>query len=179
MIKYKFGQAWIETVVYTLIMLSIIGIVLAVARPALQQKQDKLFIEQSIAALNIVDSNVEELIVYGVGNTREVPELGIKKGKFTINSPADKIEFEIDSKYAYSQPGKPVKMGKIDVLTEKKSNYYLVKLSIPYKGESIDITYNGKNNDNKTLTSSPTPYTLFIRNANYTNNLYQIDFSLA
>ena len=177
----KNGQAWIETVVYTLIMLSIIGIVMAVAKPALQQKQDKLFIEQSIDALTIVDSNVEELIVYGPGNTREVPELGIKKGKFTINSPEDKIEFEIDSKYAYSQPDKLVKRGNIDVLTEKKSNYYNIRLSISYHEESINITYNNEDKDNKTLSSSPTPYKLYIRNANYnmTTGVYTIDFSLA
>jgi len=151
--KNKKAQVWIETVVYTLIMLSIIGIVIGVAKPAIQEKQDRLLIEQSIDSLNIIDSKIEEILIYGVGNTREISELGIKKGKLTINSPEDKIEFEIDSKYAYSQPNTLVKRGKIDILTEKKANSYNVKLSISYKEENINITVNNKD-ELKTLSQS-------------------------
>jgi hypothetical protein len=177
--KNKKAQAWIETVVYTLIMLSIIGIVVAVAKPALEEKQDKLFVEQSIETMNIIDSKIGELIVYGPGNTREISELGIKKGKLTINCPENIIEFEIDSKYAYSQPDIAVQRGDITIFTEKKANYYKIKLSISYDN-TIDITYNN-NNENKTISSAPTPYKLYIRNANYnsTERTYQMDFSLA
>jgi hypothetical protein len=174
------GQAWIETVVYTLIMLSIIGIVIAVAKPALQEKQDKLFVEQSIESMNQIDSKIGELMTYGPGNTREITELGIKKGKLTINSSADSINFEIDSKYAYSQPDQLVKVGKMDVITEKKANNYLVKLSINYTKENINIVF-GDAETVKTLSPAPTPYKMFIRNVNYDsiNKVYKIDFTLA
>ena len=171
------GQAWIETVVYTLIMLSIIGIVIAVAKPALEEKQDKLFIEQSVDTLNVIDSKIEELLIYGPGNTREITELGIKKGKLTINCSGNKIEFEMDSKYAYSEPNVTVKRGKIDVFTQKKANSYNIKLSISYLKEKIKMTYDNEQK-NREISAAPTPYKMYIRNANYTEKIYQIDFSL-
>jgi len=52
--NYK-GQVWIETVVYTLIAFAILSAILGVAKPKIEQLQDKSIIEQSIGILeNIV-----------------------------------------------------------------------------------------------------------------------------
>ncbi|MEM3405762.1 MAG: hypothetical protein QW117_02175 [Candidatus Pacearchaeota archaeon] len=174
------GQVWIETVIYTVIMLSIIGIVLAVVKPTIQERQDKFIIENSIESLNIIESKIQELLVYGPGNTREISEIMIKKGKMRINSENDTIEFEIDSKYSYSQPGKEVKRGSINILTEQKANDYKIKLYLKYKEKNVNITYNGKE-ENKELTQTPIPYKIYIRNVKYeeTTSKYQIDFILS
>ena len=47
----KRGQIWVETVIYTLIALVMIGTILAFALPKISEIQDKSTIEQSIIVI--------------------------------------------------------------------------------------------------------------------------------
>ena len=47
MLKKK-GQIWVETVLYTLIGLALIGITLAIMMPKITQSREKVVVEQSI-----------------------------------------------------------------------------------------------------------------------------------
>ena len=51
------GQIWIETVIYTLIIFVMIGLVLSFAKPKIEEMQDKAIIEQSIAMMKDIYSN--------------------------------------------------------------------------------------------------------------------------
>lgn len=64
----KSGQVWIETVLYTLIGLSIIGVILAMVRPAIEEKRDEITLQQSIDILKGIDNNIADVIQYGTGN---------------------------------------------------------------------------------------------------------------
>ena len=75
------GQIWIETAVYTLIGLALIGMILGFAMPKIKQAQEKIIVEQSIEALSKFDSLVREVALQGAGNRRQY-ELMFKKGKF-------------------------------------------------------------------------------------------------
>jgi len=66
--KQKRGQVWVETVIYTLIAFVMIGLVLAYAKPKIEELQDKALIEQSIEMMKDIDSTI--LRMGGAGNQR-------------------------------------------------------------------------------------------------------------
>ena len=154
------GQIWVETVIYTLIALILIGAVLAFIAPKIQEIQDKATIEQSIEMLQSIDKIISSVVFGGPGNKRIV-DIGIKKGNLIINSEEDKIIFEIKSQYIYSQEGENISIGGIIVLTEKTGSSNKIILTSDYS--KYDITYGGKN-ESKTITQAPTPYKLSIEN---------------
>ena len=157
----KKGQIWIETVIYTLIAFVMIGAVLAIAKPKMQELQDKAIIEQSLEMLKTIDNTITSIRI--PGNQRLV-ELGIKKGVLKINGEDDKIIFEIESEYQYSQPEKdiPDSTGRVIAHTKKIGKFNKVTFTIDY-AEKYNITYQGKE-ELKSITKSSTSYKLLISN---------------
>ena len=49
--KSKRSQVWVETVIYTLIALTVIGLFISFAKPKIEEIQDKAIVEQSVAML--------------------------------------------------------------------------------------------------------------------------------
>ncbi len=152
------GQIWVETVIYTLIGLAIIGLVLAGALPKINQKKDEMSIGASIKALGTIDNNIYE-VSKSVGN-RRVVNLDIKKGVFIINPSENTISWILDSSFAYSQVGKTVSFGNINITTTENGKFK-VKLTIKY---NMDLEYTGNNLKEKQLSSAPIPYKLIIEN---------------
>ena len=155
------GQIWIETVIYTLIAFVMIGLVLAYAKPKIEEIQDKAIIEQSIKMMEEINAKIMEVKQGGAGNKREII-LGIKKGILKIDGINDKIFFEIESKHTYSQLGEDISYGDLIIHTEKRGNFNIVTLTMDYS-EKHNITYQGKD-ELKSITKAPTPYKLFISN---------------
>ena len=155
----KKGQIWIETVLYTLIAFVMIGLVLAYAKPKIEEFQDKAIIEQSISLIKGIDSTI--LTIGASGNQRLV-EIGIKKGELTIDGANDKIIFEMESRQTYSEPGVNISDGNLIIHTEKSGRYNLVTLTRDYK-EQYDIKYEEKD-ESKTITKTSTSYQLLIVN---------------
>ena len=169
------AQIWIETVIYTLIGLAIIGLLLSIVKPAIERKQDQILIESSLEMLSSIESTIEDVKYYGQGNTRTL-NVKIKKGKLIIDSKIDEIWFSMESKYRYSELGEEIKIGKINILTtEKTKKIYNVKLSLNYVN-SLDLTYNGEEKI-QTFQSSPTPHIILVANKGKTGELLQVDFS--
>jgi len=169
----KRGQIWVETVIYTLISLILIGAVLAFILPRIQEIQDKAIIEQSIEMLKNIDNVISSVVIGGPGNKRIV-EIGIKKGNLIINSEDNQIIFEMESQYTYSQEGEIINIGSVTVLTEKIGSLNKITLTSNYSKH--DLTYEG-NNESKTITRSSTPYKLSIENKGGAKTT--IDFSLS
>ena len=157
--KNREGQIWVETVVYTLIAFALIGLVLTFVKPKIEEIRDKGIIDQSITVLNDIDLIIKTL--GGPGNQRVI-ELGINKGTLNIDGENDKIFFEIESKYIYSQPGEDVNVGNIIAHTEEKGNINELTLKIDYAGK-YDITF--RNLDElKKISRASTPYKIIIKN---------------
>ena len=171
--KSKCSQVWVETVVYTLIGLTIMGIVLGIATPAISRYKDEIIIEQTINVLNELNNKILE--VRGtVGNLRIV-EFRIKKGSLVIDSLEDKISYILDeSKLEYSEPGQEIKQGDIKIITEKKGKEYSTTLFLEYGDKSINIGYN-KGEEKKTFNKASTPYKLSIENEDYSDDTTSID----
>jgi type II secretory pathway pseudopilin PulG len=141
----KRGQVWVETVIYTLIALVIIGLFLSFARPKIEEIQDKAIIEQSITMLEDINSKILNLVQGGAGNQRVI-ELGIKKGTIHIDGANDAILFEIDGRYTFSEPGlngapgEWIDVGNVKVRTQELGSLSRVTLISNYSG-IYNITY--------------------------------------
>tara|TARA_Y100000310_G_scaffold344913_1_gene460480 strand:+ start:10003 stop:10521 length:519 start_codon:yes stop_codon:yes gene_type:complete len=171
--KASKGQVWVETVMYTLIALILIGTVLAFITPKIQEIQDKAIIEQSIEMLQNIDKIISSVLLGGPGNKRIV-DIGIKKGNLIINSEEDKIVFELESPYDYSQEGETINSGGITILTENIGSSNKITLTSNYS--KYDLTYESKN-DSKSITQAPLPYKLSIENKGGSTTV--IDFTLS
>ena len=175
MIKKK-SQIWVETVIYTLIGLSIIGILLVIIKPEIERQKDKLVIEQSIDLLKNIEETINEVNFYGPGNVMPV-EVKITKGNLAIIPQDDIISFAIESSYKYSEPKERIEIGEIFVTTEEKAKGYNVSLELDYSGK-LNLTFNGKEEEKK-FTKAPSPYKIFIKNNGKLpgTNLTNIDIS--
>lgn len=155
----KRGQIWIETVIYTLIALVLIGLALAFITPKIGEIQDRVIIEQTIELMNNLDNIISSISV--VAGNKRIVNIGIKKGVLKIDGENDRIIFEIKTTYEYSQPGEDINIGDIIARTEKSGSLNIITLTSNY--DQYDLTYNGKN-ELKEISHSATPYKLSIEN---------------
>ena len=157
--KNSGGQIWVETVIYTLIALIMIGAVLAFAVPKVNEVKDKTIIEQSINLIKDINEIIISVVQGGLGNKRII-EVNVKKGELLIDGLNNRAIFEMDGNYVYSEPGKNISLGNVNVTTAKTGGTNKITLLSIYR---YDIKYNGED-EIKTLTQSTTPYKLSIEN---------------
>lgn len=155
----KRGQVWVETVIYTMMAFVMIGLVLAYARPKILEFQDKAIIEQTLSMIKDIDLTI--LTMGGAGNRRLV-EIKIKRGEFKIDGIDDRISFEMESTYLYSEPGLTVRDGGVMINTERRGKLYLINLTQEYK-DRYNITYEGEDTL-KTISKSSLSYMFAISN---------------
>lgn len=156
----KRGQVWVETVIYTLIALVMIGAVMAYVIPRVEEIKDKSIIDQSVNALKDIDNVMLSVVQGGTGN-RRIVELNIKKGGISVDGENNAINFTMETNYAYSEIGKEVSIGNIKSITEKSGGTNKVTLNANYS--AYNLTYGGKD-DKKTFQQSPTPFLMSVEN---------------
>ena len=173
-VKNKKGQIWVETVVYTLIGLVIIGAVLAIAKPKIDEIKDRMVITQTIDAMKSLNKEVNE--VKQVTGMKRVPEVRFQKGEFIVSGKEDTLYWILDDSHAaYSQPGILVPDGELRILTSISQKTTVI-LFLNYSGK-LDITYNGKDEE-KIIQQAPTPYLISIENVGMKSGKPNIDFSI-
>jgi len=160
-LKNRRGQIWVETVIYTLIAFVLIGLVLAFAKPGIEKLKDKSVIEQSIGMMEDLDLVITEVIQAGAGNKRVI-KIAIRKGNLRLNCSDDKLLFELEGKYIYSEPGESIQQGNLIVTTEEVGKLGIVTITRDYS--DYNITYYGEDNL-KTISKADTPYNLIISNS--------------
>ena len=173
----KKAQIWIESVLYTLIGLAIIGLLIAVMRPKINQTQDQFVIQQTIRALNEIDNKILE-IKQATGN-RRIIEFQLSKGELTIIGDSDRIEWKLlGSTYMYSEPGSIAWINNMKVMTEKVSDKYDITLTLDYKNKN-DLLIDSQQTS-RTLQPAKTPYSLTVENAGQDSQskLIKVDFSV-
>lgn len=170
--RKKNGQIWIETVVYTLIILSIIGVILGIIRPAINERKDALLVTQSMDLLNTIDGKIDE-VKYVAGNSRNL-DFKISRGELIIDGENDKVMVVIENiLYQYGEPGLNLSEGNINILTMKNGKEFSINMSLDYK-DKLNITYKGK--DVKRFISQAPSYKLSIMNKGEIGNLVNVDF---
>ena len=180
--KNNKAQVWVETVVYTLIGLTVIGIILSMALPQIDKAKDKALIEQTVTALNILNQKISE-VEQAPGNSRVV-EFSISKGKLEIDSSASSSESKGlirytlgDTKLELSEVGQDIKQGNIILRTEKMPARFKITLTMEYP--NLNIT-NENGEEIKTLQAGTTPYKIIIENkeTSSTQENTKIEFSI-
>jgi hypothetical protein len=160
------AQIWIETVIYTLIGLTIIASMMYVILPKINQMNDKAIISQSVDSLNSIDTEIQNLLV-SPANKREI-FLNVKKGEYTINSEKDKLFFVLKgTELLYSEVDEEIIDGEIIKTTRSRGEKYDVYLYLNYS--YLNITFENKE-INKTLTSASTAYRLLFENLGADSN---------
>lgn len=169
------GQVWIETVLYTLIGLALIGVVLAIITPKINEARDRIVVEQTIESLNILDSKITDVVNRGSGNIRIIPSYTIKKGEMYINATSDEIFFIISGlKSLYSEDGVEIDIGKVKVISTEGQKTHTTALRLTYVG-TANISYD-KEEIVKKFSPTSTPYKFSIENlGNSNNSLFVID----
>jgi len=161
--KNKIAQIWIETVLYTLIGLAVIGLVLAFATPKIKAAQEKVLIEQSIEIMNNLDRVITTIQDRGLGNVKSYT-FTIKRGILIIDSSNNEIKLILEGLSSeYSEPNTPIDEGRVKLLTETKANSNTVTLRLDYRLSNTDIRYEQRDIEH-TFNQAPTPYTLYVRN---------------
>lgn len=157
------AQVWIETVLYTLLGIALIGIVLAIATPKINESRDRILVEQTIESMNVWDDRIGELLDRGPGNVRNIPAFTMKQGELIINSTGEEIIFIVDGLSSpYSEVGVEIEEGNILLVSYDSGESSYVVLTLDYKNVS-NITYAGLDEDKK-FTAASTPYTFSLKN---------------
>ena len=151
-----------ETAIYTLIGLTIIAILLSIAMPQIDKIKDRSVIRQTIEALNDLDNKLLE-IGQSPGNVRVV-NFKVGKGKLEINPVIDSVIYSLENiKLELSEPGKPIQEGPIVLETQKYGSNFNIILTMNYSN-NLNITYDGSDENIKTLQAGVTPYKIQIEN---------------
>jgi len=165
------GQVWVETVIYTLIGLAVIGLVMAAALPKINARKDEIMIEQSIEALGNIDDKIYE--VQRASGNRRVVDLEVRKGSLIVDMEGDTISWELDSRFEYSESGVSVPLGRLNVVTTS-GDPWKVELTLSYE---MDLRFDGSNFGTHRIDISPTPYKFVIENAGKEDGNIVIDLS--
>lgn len=157
----KKSQVWVETVIYTMIALVIIGLVLSYAKPKIEESQDKIIIEQSANILTEINNVVLKIFQMGPGNKRKI-DISVKKGEFIIDAEKEIILFEIYGNHEYTEIGKNVSVADtITAITEIEGRYKKVTLTLNLT--DFNLTYDIEKKI-KSIGRSTVPYEIFITN---------------
>jgi len=148
------------------------GLILGVMTPKLKEINDKISLTQTLDyVMNVLDQKIIEISA-SPGNDR-VLNIRIKKGELVIDGSQEIIRFVLQSaNYKASQPGVPIKLGNVLMITEEVNKKYNINLILNYS--SMNLTFQDKD-EVKILTAANTDYGLIIQN----KGNRQINFDLA
>ena len=155
----KKAQVWVETVVYTLIVFAMIGLVLSFVKPKIDESKDRTVLEQSKRIIEEINYKIEE-IKMASGNKR-ILSISIKKGSLNIDGENDRVFFDMESEYKYSEPGTRIEEDGLIFFTREKGDAYEVNMTQNYK--NYNITFEGKDSLKK-IHPAPREYNLIISN---------------
>jgi hypothetical protein len=158
------GQVWVETVIYTLIGLALIGLVLGFVTPRLDSAKDNAVVEQSISSLGDLDGKINE-VLQAPGNVRQI-DFTMKKGELFFNKVGEnKIEFVLTGlKKPFSEPESEINFGKVTLVSQEDQKTNSVVLTLDYSVRNkIDLKYEDLDEEKK-FTQSGTPYKFEITN---------------
>ena len=160
-IKSKKGDStWISTVLYTLIGLSIMGLLLAFIRPKIAEMKDSFIIEQTVTSMNNFDELVSEIRL-ATGNKRNY-DMHLSRGQLVIDGANDTIRWYLpDSSYQFSEVDVPIQTGNLNIVTGKAGDKFSITIEINYS--SLNITYNNQDVE-QILQAAKVMYPLSIEN---------------
>jgi hypothetical protein len=172
------SQIWIETVIYTLIGLVIIGVLIAIANPQIEKIKDRSVLKQTMDAMDIMDTKISE--VEQSAGAVGIVNFKISKGKFLIDGENNNLLYTLeDSRLEFSEVGEVIKEGNLLITTEKHGNRFNVIIKRDYSS-LIDIVVAGNSDAKKLLQPGAVSYKIYIENKGQdtVDSLTKIDFKV-
>ncbi len=169
-IRNKKAQVWVETVIYTLVGLSILGLLLVSTKPKLDKMKDESLINQAIESFGIINEKVYEAAQ--TTGMRVKYDLKIGKGTFVIDAEEDILYWRIPSSLKYSEENIAVELGSTMSIKTVQGDPWLVEVSMPY---NFDIQYDGKN-EVKEFIEAGNMYSFTIENEGSNLRRLQLNF---
>ena len=167
----KRGQVWVETVVYTLVGLAILGLLLAATKPKLDKMRDESLINQAIESLGVINEKVYEAAQTTGMRVRYDLEIG--KGAFYVDGTNNSLYWVIPSSLKYSEEDIAVNIGTTMTVTTTSADPWQVKIEMPYS--KFDIKFDSED-DVKEYRESGTPYLFTIENEGSVDRILQLNF---
>lgn len=158
------AQIWVETVVYTLIGLSIIAFVLAISIPKIEELRDRNVLESSKHVLSELDSKIREVSLNP--GTQRIVYVDIKKGKIILDGKDEEIMFSFVGSYKYSELNNEINELGVIIKTEETKDGYKTIFKIKYA--PLNLTINSQE-EIEELEESTKPYKLIILNKGNSN----------
>lgn len=153
-----------EWIIAITICMFVFVVVLFLFYPRTSIGLDPAYNEQAISTLNKIDERIYDTLA-STGNKRKT-DLKITKGMLTIDPINDRIFWEIESEYQFSEVGTKRNAGKITFETFKKDPWITTfTLEIPF-----DLRYNNDNTQLKTFEENELPYPIIIESHIDENN---------
>lgn len=171
------GQIWLETVIYTLIGLALIGLALAIITPKINGAKDRALVEQSMTALASIDDKILDAADHAPGNTRIIDQFSIHRGSLIVDSSNDLIYFSIDGlTKPYSEVGVPIHVGHVTVLSQELQKTDSVLLTLNYTGV-LNITYGSERAETiHQFAPAAQPYRFSVTNWGPQRNVNEVNF---
>jgi len=170
------AQVWIETVIYTLIGLTIITIIISAATPQIEKIKDKGIVTNMFGVLDDLDSKISA-VMQAEGAIRNVP-IVMSKGSLEINSSDNFLRYTLDNtRLELSEPGEEIIQANIKIKTERMGSRFRIILTREYN--DLNITFNNEN-VLRTLRGGGAAHSLVIQNIgdNLPSEPTHIDFKL-
>jgi hypothetical protein len=164
----KRGQVWVETVTYTLIGLTIIGLLIAGINPKIKELEDKNTIKQVKNSLEELNTQIED-IKFSPGNQRKFIA-NVERGKFIIDPENDQIIWQLTSDYKYSEPNIGISEGNLKITT-KTGTPWNIEIKLPL---NIDLKYEEQEIEKEFREASAT-YSFIVKNNGESINIDNID----
>lgn len=168
------GQIWVETVIYTLIGLTLIGVALTLILPKINEYKDRAVVEQSIDAMKVFDTKIKEVADSGAGNIRKIDSFYIKRGKLIFDSESNEIIFLIEGlAKPYSEAGENIEIGATTIRTTGTGKNSKVEIFLNYSS-SVNLTFEGSKSQRE-FSSNSIPYSFILENKGNSENLVSVD----
>jgi hypothetical protein len=154
------GQVWIETVLYTFIGLTLLGLVLGFVYPRVQAAQERALLQQTTLSLSGLDDIIQTVTTRGPGNVKKI-SFSLQRGTLTVNPSEETISLSIDELHVPpSEPGVAIPFGNSIMRTLPSGERYKVQYSLQYT--ILDLSVTGE--QVQTFQASSVPYQFLISN---------------
>lgn len=161
----KKGQVWVSAILYLALGVIIIGIILGVALPLVNNMRDRNTYIQTKELMSILNKNVVDVINEGPGSKRYLSPINIEKGEIYIKSSEKSIEWRFKTKNKLMEPEITFNEGDLILLLSKTDvvGEYELKIKRDYSSAAnIDLNSNLAN----PFVGS---YSMTIENSGYAN----------
>ena len=163
----KKGQTWISAILYLALGLVVIGIILGVTLPVVNNVRDRNTYIQTKELMVGLDKNILEITNEGPGSRRFLSPLTIEKGTLYISPPKqatdpDKIVWKFKTKSKLMEPDLEFKEGNLKLMLAKTivADEYELSITMEYSNANIKLVSNLANPFVGT-------YSMAIENAGY------------